>query len=50
MAKKAASVFIKYQLDVDIGDKVFCLVDLEQFKYAPERQNGEKMFTLSKLT
>lgn len=35
MAKKAASLFIKYELDLDIGDKVYCLVDLdlEQSKY-----------------
>ena len=35
MAKKATSLFIKYELDLDIGDKVYCLVDLdlEQNKY-----------------
>ena len=29
MAKKATSLFINYQLDLDIGDKVYCLVDLD---------------------
>ena len=35
MAKKATSIFIDNQLDLDIGDKVYCLVDLdlEQNKY-----------------
>ncbi len=35
MAKKADSIFIEYQLDLKIGDRVYCLVDLdlEQYKY-----------------
>lgn len=35
MAKKAASIFVENDLDLDLGDRVFCLVDLdlEQTKY-----------------
>lgn len=35
MAKKAADIFIENQLDPELGDKVYCLVDLdlEQCKY-----------------
>ena len=35
MAKKAAALFTEYELDAEIGDKVYCLVDLdlEQNKY-----------------
>ena len=35
MAKKAAMLFTEYDLDAEIGDKVYCLVDLdlEQNKY-----------------
>jgi hypothetical protein len=35
MAKKAVSIFVNKQLDLEIGDKVYCLVDLdlEQHKY-----------------
>lgn len=35
MAKKAASIFVENDLDLDLGDRVFCLVDLDlaQTKY-----------------
>ena len=35
MAKKAASIFVENDLDLALGDRVFCLVDLdlEQTKY-----------------
>ena len=35
MAKKAADIFIENQMDPELGDKVYCLVDLdlEQCKY-----------------
>lgn len=35
MAKKAYSIFMDNQLDLEIGDRVYCLVDLdlEQYKY-----------------
>lgn len=35
MAKKANSIFVENQLDLEIGDRVYCLVDLdlEPYKY-----------------
>lgn len=35
MAKKAESIFVEYDLDLEVGDAVFCLVDLDldQRKY-----------------
>lgn len=33
MAKKAHSLFTRYELDLSIGDRVYCLVDLDLEKY-----------------
>lgn len=35
MAKKANNIFVKNDMDINLGDKVYCMVDLdlEQYKY-----------------